>query len=52
IEHRGLRIPSVMHVEEIIRNMRRILRPLWHVVREEIGRGFDKVEAIRRATRC
>lgn len=48
IEHRGLRIPSVMHVEEIIRNMRRILRPLWHVVREEIGRGFDEAAAISR----
>lgn len=44
IEHRGLRIPSVMHVEEIIRNMRRILHPLWHVVREQIGRGFDEAE--------
>jgi N-acyl amino acid synthase of PEP-CTERM/exosortase system len=44
ISHRGLRIPSVMQVEEIIRNMRRILRPLWHVVREEIGRGFDDAE--------
>lgn len=50
IEHRGLRIPSVMHVEEIIRNMRRILHPLWHVVREQIGRGFDEAEAKRRAS--
>jgi len=41
IEHRGRRIPSVMHVEEIIRNMRPILHPLWHLVRAEIGRGFD-----------
>lgn len=45
VEHRGLRIPSVMHVDEIIRNMRPILHPLWHRVREEIGRGF--VEARR-----
>lgn len=50
IEHRGLRIPSVMHVDEIIRNMRRILHPLWHVVREQIGRGFDEAEARRRVT--
>ena len=42
IEHRGRRIPSVMHVEEIIRNMRPILRPLWQLVRTEIGRGFDE----------
>ncbi len=46
VEHRGRRIPSVMHVEEIIRNMRGILHPLWHVVREEIGRGFE--DAARR----
>lgn len=44
ISHRGIRIPSVMRVEEIIRNMRRILRPLWEIVREEIARGFDAVE--------
>ncbi|MBS0513290.1 MAG: PEP-CTERM/exosortase system-associated acyltransferase [Proteobacteria bacterium] len=50
IEHRGLRIPSVMHVEEIIRNMRRILHPLWHVVREQIGRGFDEAEKRKRLT--
>lgn len=31
-----------MHVEEIIRNMRPILHPLWHLVRTEIGRGFDE----------
>ncbi|MBN8443762.1 MAG: PEP-CTERM/exosortase system-associated acyltransferase [Thauera sp.] len=42
IFHRGLRIPSVMQVDEIIRNMRRILRPLWTIVREEIGRGFEE----------
>lgn len=42
IEHRGRRIPSVMHVEEIIRNMRPILHPLWHLVRTEIGRVFDE----------
>lgn len=40
IEHRGIRIPSVMQVDEIIRNMRRILHPLWHLVRENISRGF------------
>ena len=42
IEHRGRRIPSVMHVEEIIRNMRPILHPLWQRVRAEIGRGFEE----------
>ncbi|WP_297358872.1 PEP-CTERM/exosortase system-associated acyltransferase [Thauera sp.] len=41
VEHRGRRIPSVMHVEEIIRNMRAILHPLWHVVRQDIARGLE-----------
>lgn len=50
ISHRGTRIPSVMHVEEIIRNMRGILRPLWGLVREEIGRGFDQ-EAARQGAK-
>lgn len=39
VSHRGIRIPSVMHVDEIERNMRRILRPMWKVVNEELERG-------------
>lgn len=44
ISHRGTRVPSVMQVEEIIRNMRSFFRPLWEVVREQIGQGFDAAE--------
>ncbi|WP_415258545.1 PEP-CTERM/exosortase system-associated acyltransferase [Thauera phenylacetica] len=47
IEHRGRRIPSVMHVEEIIRNMRPILHPLWQLVRAEIGRGFEEAGRVQ-----
>jgi N-acyl amino acid synthase of PEP-CTERM/exosortase system len=49
ISHRGTRIPSVMQVEEIIRNMRSLIRPLWEIVREQINRGFDAAEALARA---
>lgn len=45
VEHRGNRIPSVMHVQEIIRDMRAILHPLWHLVREEIGRDFSEARS-------
>ena len=42
ISHRGTRVPSMMRTEEIIRNMRSLLLPLWRVVREEIGKSFDE----------
>lgn len=42
VSHRGIRIPSMMRTEEIIRNMRSLLLPLWRVVREEIGSSFDE----------
>ncbi|THF65505.1 PEP-CTERM/exosortase system-associated acyltransferase [Pseudothauera nasutitermitis] len=41
IEHRGLRVPSVMDVPAIMRNMRMIIKPIWRVVQEEIDRGLD-----------
>lgn len=41
VSHRGIRIPSVMHVDEIEQNMRRILRPMWKVVNEELQRGAE-----------
>ncbi|ATE59115.1 PEP-CTERM/exosortase system-associated acyltransferase [Thauera sinica] len=50
IEHRGQRIPSVMQIEEIIRNMRSILHPLWHLVRERIGSEFDEMERRKQAS--
>lgn len=42
VEHRGTRIPSMMHVPSIIKNMRFIVRPLWRVVQEEIEHGFEE----------
>lgn len=40
IEHRGTRVPSVMDVQSIVRNMRMIMRPLWRAVDEEIARSL------------
>ncbi len=42
ISHRGIRVPSMMRTEEIIRNMRSPFVPLWRIVREEIGNSFDQ----------
>lgn len=42
ISHRGVRVPSMMDVNSIIRNMRSLMRPFWRAVHEEIGRGFEK----------
>ena len=41
VEHRGTRVPSMMHVPSIIKDMRFIDKPIWRVVQEEIERGFE-----------
>lgn len=41
VDHRGLRVPSMMDVQGIIKNMRMILRPIWRVIRDEIETGFE-----------
>ncbi|MCV2218912.1 PEP-CTERM/exosortase system-associated acyltransferase [Thauera sp. Sel9] len=42
IEHRGTRVPSVMDVQSIVRNMRMIMRPLWRTIDEEIARSLGQ----------
>ncbi len=42
IEHRGQRIPSMMDVQSIIKNMRFLVKPIWRVIQEEIEFGFEK----------
>lgn len=41
VEHRGARVPSMMDVQSIIKNMRFLVRPLWRVILEEIDRSLD-----------
>lgn len=36
VEHRGTRIPSMIDVQDVIRNMRTLMKPLWREVRTEI----------------
>ncbi len=36
VQHRGIRVPSMMDVDSIIRGLRFFVRPLWRVVNEEI----------------
>lgn len=40
VSHRGVRIPSMLKVREVIDDMRPTLRPLWTVVRDEIAQSF------------
>lgn len=36
VEHRGARVPSMMDVQSIIKNMRFLVKPMWRVILEEI----------------
>ncbi|MGC3961863.1 MAG: PEP-CTERM/exosortase system-associated acyltransferase [Rhodocyclaceae bacterium] len=36
VEHRGIRIPSVMHVPEIIQHIRPSIQPMWQAVTQQI----------------
>ena len=36
IEHRGLRLPSVMNVPEIIAGLRIFIRPIWQAINDQI----------------
>ncbi|HEX5128031.1 MAG TPA: PEP-CTERM/exosortase system-associated acyltransferase [Rhodocyclaceae bacterium] len=38
IEHHGLRLPSVMHVPEIVSELRTFIRPIWTAINEQIDR--------------
>lgn len=42
VEHRGTRIPSMMDVQSIIKNMRFLLKPMWRTIEEEISVGLER----------
>lgn len=42
VEHRGARIPSMLDVNSVIKNMRFILRPIWRVVEQQIDAGLAR----------
>ncbi len=41
VSHRGVRVPSMMDVQGVIKDMPRLIKPLWRVVQEQIDQGFD-----------
>ena len=40
VEHRGTRVPSMMNVDHVIKNLRFFIKPIWRVVVEEIEAGY------------
>lgn len=50
VEHRGTRVPSMMHVPSIIKNMRFLVKPMWRVVQEEIEDGFESASGGKKLT--
>lgn len=43
VEHRGTRIPSMMDVQGIIKNMRFLLRPMWRAIQEDMEAACESV---------
>ncbi|MFA9439030.1 PEP-CTERM/exosortase system-associated acyltransferase [Uliginosibacterium sp. sgz301328] len=44
VEHRGIRIPSVMHVPEIIQQIRPSIQPMWQAVTRQIDMGYRQYQ--------
>lgn len=42
IEHRGSRIPSMIDVQDVIQNMRMMMKPLWREVMAEIEASYEE----------
>ena len=45
VEHRGRRVPCMMDVSDVVRNIRRSMRPLWREVDAEIVRSLGSRKA-------
>ena len=41
VEHRGIRVPSMMNVDSTIKGLRFFVKPIWRVVAEEIEAGYS-----------
>ncbi len=46
VEHRGIRVPSMMDVQSIIKGLRWLVKPIWNTVCEDMERGYD-AQAVR-----
>lgn len=40
VEHRGIRVPSMMNATDVINRFRFFVKPIWRVVVEEIDAGY------------
>ena len=40
VEHRGIRVPSMMNATDVINRLRFFVKPIWRVVVEEIDAGY------------
>jgi N-acyl amino acid synthase of PEP-CTERM/exosortase system len=49
VEHRGLRVPSVVNVRKIIDGLNFIMRPLYHTVARQVREGMRVQQALERA---
>jgi N-acyl amino acid synthase of PEP-CTERM/exosortase system len=41
IEHRGTRVPSIIHVESVVPSLRSFVKPLWNVIHRQINEAYD-----------
>lgn len=46
VEHRGLRVPSMLDVKEIIGGLNFIMRPLYNVIAQEVRQGAREPQAV------
>ncbi|WP_082498240.1 PEP-CTERM/exosortase system-associated acyltransferase [Pseudorhodoferax sp. Leaf267] len=49
IEHRGLRVPSLMRVSELYSSLRAMVRPIWHEVHAQIDTAYLVHHAIEQS---
>jgi N-acyl amino acid synthase of PEP-CTERM/exosortase system len=47
VEHRGVRVPSVVNVRKIIDGLNFIMRPLYNVVAQEVRDGMQQQQAVQ-----
>lgn len=50
VTQHGTRIPTMMDVQSVIKNMRFLVKPMWRVIQEEIERDFERAAGGARLT--
>lgn len=48
VEHRGIRVPSMMDVQSIIKGLRWLVRPIWNTIAEEMEAGYVRQRSTTR----